>query len=162
MILWSHTKCPNLKMIGQKLEIPERLTLNLRIKDGRLAAILNPNFTKIELAKDFIIIHNISKFEDDRTKIEDSRALTMNFRIQDGRQAAILIPIFKKIAPMYDLMVTHKMSKFEDDRTKIGDSRAFNVEFKNQRWPTSGHFESKFHENRTCQGFHHHTQYIQI
>ena len=47
-----------------------------RIQDGRQSAILDPIFTNIELVRDFIVIHNISGFEDDWTKIADSRALT--------------------------------------------------------------------------------------
>ena len=136
--------------------------MNFRIQDGRQSAILNLNFTKIVLAWDVIIIHNISKFEDDRPKIGDSRALTMNLRIQHGRHSAILDSIFTNIDLEWDFMVTHNISKFEDDRTKIGDSRALNDEFQNSRWPPVGHFETEFYEKRTRMGFYHHTQYIQI
>ena len=135
--------------------------MNFRIQDGRQSAILNPNFTKIVLAWDCIIIHNISKFEDDRPKI-DSRALTMNLRIQDGRHSAILNSIFTNIDLEWDFMVTHNISKFEDDRTEIGDSRVLNNEFQNSRWPPVRHFESEFNENRTRKRFYHQTQYIQI
>ena len=97
---------------------------NFRIQDGRQSAILDPIFTTIRLVRDFMVIHIISGFEDDRTKNVDCRALTRNFRIQDGCQSAILDPIFTNIELVRDFMVIHNISGFEDDWTKIADSRA--------------------------------------
>ena len=61
------------------------LTRNFRIQDGCQLGHFGSDFHQYRTRPRFMVIHNISGFEDDRTKIVNCRALT---RQPDGRTDA--------------------------------------------------------------------------
>ena len=84
------------------------------------------------------------------------------FWIQDGRQSATVDDNITYLGHMIGHAILHLIMKYESSMYIIIQENGKNVEFQDSRWPPVSHFESNFHQYRTCSRLYGHTHYIRI